>query len=592
MEAKDLVLLALIPLMLIGLIVYTDKAPAITGFVAAKQEKSSIFGTYSIAPSFKVNVDYSLEEYENLKKHLKQIAEDCKNKEEIDKCLKGYSNQLGWNCEEDEASAILQDFIDKFNECLNLKENGVVCMFSLEERESSAKSLEIVFEYEDDKTKVSLKQGDKVLATDYINLNDLVYTDNYETKESKNVDLVKFSIYFSDKKPVIREAIAISENELVKLSNMLLFYKVNDEIKFIEANQEGNFRADVPANKIIDLPLSKGVKFCAKSNKYIDDYSSKPIVYKFSFVYPDLPPPPIKGIIAFDKPKSEKAVLLKWQKSPAKNVAKYRIYYAESSLNVFEKTPTQDLRKNQNVLLKEINTNQGTIDLDNEINAKECEFNYENKKCSFAIDGKSTSIEANKLYYFKSTDSYLYSLVLPKDANYDITVTAIGKNSKEINNIAFNQKLPVIKPVKAIDDLPPDSSKLVVVKLQQIYDSASKKVSFIFGDKPTTNIDQTQLNDFKNYKIYYAKYKSLSQQDKSKTFNLLLDKKLNELQFIGNVNYEQSGALFSIDLTQTNPQKDDIYFFVIISSDTLGNPKEEQFKVKELGAVPLQLTIQ
>src|SRR3989338_9416151 len=139
MESKDLVLLMLIPIMLIGLVVYTDKSPSITGAQTAEIPKwqSNILGTYSIMPSFRAKIDYDMgNEYKTLKEKLNQITDDCKNSDDIGKCLKNYADSYKWNCVElrDEAVDILYDFIDKFNECLNLEQDGVVCRFSLDER--------------------------------------------------------------------------------------------------------------------------------------------------------------------------------------------------------------------------------------------------------------------------------------------------------------------------------------------------------------------------------------------------------------------------------------------------------------------------
>ncbi|MEK6828014.1 MAG: hypothetical protein AABX78_01570, partial [Nanoarchaeota archaeon] len=66
------------------------------------------------------------------------------------------------------------------------------------------------------------------------------------------------------------------------------------------------------------------------------------------------------------------------------------------------------------------------------------------------------------------------------------------------------------------------------------------------------------------------------------------------LKFIANVNYEQQGQTFLVDLSSTDPEQGNVYLFVIVASDLLNNPKEEQFKVKELGTAEttiLQLTI-
>ena len=139
METKDLVLLMLMPIILISIVFYIVKSPTITGAVTQGQkEESNKIGTYSIMPSFKANINYNLQDdYKKVKKQLNNIIDICEDKEDIEQCFNDYSNQFNWNCLElkDEASAILYDFVDKFNECLNLKEDGVVCRFSLDERE-------------------------------------------------------------------------------------------------------------------------------------------------------------------------------------------------------------------------------------------------------------------------------------------------------------------------------------------------------------------------------------------------------------------------------------------------------------------------
>ena len=302
METKDLVLLMVIPIILIGLVVYTDKNPTITGAQTAQiQQKAqdNILGTYSIMPSFRAQVDYNLnKEYRTISEKLSQMVDDCKNAQDIEKCFKDYSND--WNCIElrDEAVDILYDFVDKFNECLNLEEDGVVCRFSLDERSilNLPNTFDIILQSDNQRTRVNVKRGTQVFY-DYINLGDLLYTDNYYTKDtaSNNADSIKFIINFEGKKPVINQAVAESNAIPVQLSRYFLIYKVNNEFKFIEATQEGIFRTGLPANKIIDLPRIKGFRFCAKSPSgrqfYAYDKSDntvklRDVVYKFAVTYP------------------------------------------------------------------------------------------------------------------------------------------------------------------------------------------------------------------------------------------------------------------------------------------------------------------
>jgi len=303
MEAKDLILLMLIPVILVSLVIYTDN-PSITGAQTAQISQSSqenIIGTYSIIPSFKSKIDYNLkEEYSIVKEKLNQIIDDCKNTQDIEQCFKDYSNQLNWNCVElkDEAVDILYDFVDKFNQCLSLNEDGIVCRFSLDEREiinRPTASFDIILTNENLKTKAELKEGVNTLATEYLNLENLYYT-NYDYRDSLNerINPVRIIIEYQNRKPIIKDVFAIDDStNRIPLSRTFLLYKKEGNVKFVEA-PGSSFEAPVPANKIIDLPITKGFKFCAKSpsNKQFYAYDKsdntvklRNIVYKFAVTY-------------------------------------------------------------------------------------------------------------------------------------------------------------------------------------------------------------------------------------------------------------------------------------------------------------------
>ena len=302
METKDLILLMMVPIILVGLVVYTDKNPTITGAQTAQITQaadSNILGTYSIMPSFKAKIDYNLEEeYQNIIIQLNQVISDCKNQQDIGQCFKGYANQLNWNCVElrDEAADILYDFIDKFNECLNLEESNVVCRFSLDERDiinRPIKSFDLILTDEVQRTRVELRQGTDVWK-DYVNYGNLAYTSDYNTRDtiSNSPNPVKYIIEYQGRKPVTIQAVAIDKSVPVQLSKLFLFYKVNNQLKFIEAGQEGNFRTGIPANKIIDVPRVNGFKFCARTGKQIYAYDKsdstvklRDVVYRFAVQY-------------------------------------------------------------------------------------------------------------------------------------------------------------------------------------------------------------------------------------------------------------------------------------------------------------------
>ena len=300
METKDLVLLMIIPIMLISIIVYTNKNPAITGAAVSQQEESNVMGTYSIIPSFKANIDYNLnDEYRTIKEKLSQIVDDCKNSINIEQCLKDYADKYSWNCIElkDEAIGILYDFIGKFNECLSLEEDGIVCRFSLDEREiinRPTASFDITLTNENLKTKVELKEGANTLATEYLGMENMYYT-NYDYRDSLNERLnpVRIIVEYQNKKPIVKDVFAIDDSSnRIPLSKTFLLYKKDRIVKFVEA-PGSSFEAP-QANNIIDIPRIKGFRFCAKSPSgrqfYAYDQSDnsvklRDVIYKFSVTY-------------------------------------------------------------------------------------------------------------------------------------------------------------------------------------------------------------------------------------------------------------------------------------------------------------------
>ena len=592
----------LVPTLLVSIIVYTDKAPSVIGAVTANQEESNILGTYFIMPSFKAKISYNLEdEYKKISNKLDEIIEKCKNDNDIEKCLK--DNAKEWDCLElkDEASAILYDFIDKFNECLSLKEDGVVCRFSLDEREitSLARSFDIMLTNENQKTRVDLKQGN-IVKTDYVNLEYLVYTDfdNRDTL-SERINPMTIMIEFQGRKPVIKDVFAIDDNSnRIPLSKTLLVYKKDKNVKFVEATGS-SFEAPIPANKIIDVPQTKGVKFCAKTGSKVYAYDKldntvklRDVVYKFAVTFPISVPLPIENLEVIDAPKAENSVILMWDKGKESNIKSYSMYYSK---NDFRNLKMDDIKKDNNIFKKTIPNEPVEV---KDIDINNCIINPVGKPCKFSI--YNNALEKDKLYYLTSKNKLIYllsdSLNLKDDIEYNFAVTAVNEVNKELNNdksvkgntyvLAADKNYKKSMPM---DDLAPSSEGIVV--FSPSYDENSKKVRFNFGDIPKTNVDSSEAKDFKNYKIYYAKYIALSQKQKSDAVNSILNGQLKNIKFLQSVNYEQPRQPFFVDISATIPQSNEVYFFFVVASDNSGNPKEEKYKVNELGATPFEIDI-
>lgn len=637
MEAKELALLMLIPLILIGIVLYTDKNPIITGAAVAQQkdEQSKTLGTYTINPSFKVKIDYDLSDYNTIKESLDNILKCAERGKDIESCVNDVNSNeqtFSWSlgCDKD-AEKVLYDFAEFLQDCIDSDDNNCLCNKKFELPIDKIKEFEISGNYgieiSEDSSAMKLKLAlfsPKTDLTYDVGTNGVsgIIPKKYFFSYSGNIPVI--NLIFTDISgiqsslgPLNEVAIYKNDNNKNKIKSIDFVKQERDALIYPEPEAESEYSTSVPITKLIKKPSDlhpcyikpkNTHKFCVTKKNYkilaydkLDGYvKERPLTIKFASYVPDLPPAPLENIEIYDRPKAEKSVLVKWDKSDANDVAKYRIYYADSSLNLLEKTPTENLKKNPNVFIKELDTSKIiTEELDNAFTSTDCEFDYPNKKCMFSVStGVKIPIENDRIYYFKDLDSYIYNFILPEDnKKYDFAITAVDKNNNEIDNINPKQKLPVINSVKSIDDLPPDSSSLVILRLQQFYDPQSNKVSFIFLEKPAKNIDGTELNDLGDYGVYYMKYALLTLEDKAKAVNLLMDAKISNKdeagkpKLITRVKHSQTGSSFPVDISSTNPQKENVYFFFIIATDNAGNPLPNQFKIKEVGAVPLQLTI-
>ena len=614
METKDLVLLMMIPVILIGLVVYTQNAPTITGAVISQEKQSNIIGNYSINPSFRAKVDYDLNDFTKIKQLLGFVSECSKNNGNVESCMKqaeGKDSNFEWALGCDKGTEkILYDFAEFYQGCFDSDDSNCLCTKNMELTKDEIEKYELANKiyrmglFQDIQLqKVNIKMIEPNIDLSYdikLSGRSVWYPVEYVIGYSQN-NLFALNIKFIDEitgDPYYftqRKDIILYKNEINGIKSVDFADKEEEEL--IYPNKK---RIKPESLHPCDLKPKNTYRFCVtkKDSKVMaydridNQVKERNVVIKFASYIPTLPPPPITNVQVYNKPKADKSLLIKWDKISGKDILKYRIYYSDSSLNLLEKTSIENLRKNKNVFEKEINPNKIEIKELNDMDITKCDFDYLNKKCMFTAGGEKISIDTDKLYYMKSSDSFIYKLIVPENyKTYDIAVTAVDKNNNEIDNIEEKQKLPIVKSKQSVDDLPPDSDNLVIVRLQQIYDQTTKKVTFTFADMPTTNIDGSILNDFKNYRIYFKKYPSLALQEKSDAINSIMNGELNKLQLIGNVDYTRKGSSLVSDITKTNPEKDNIYFFMIVAFDNSGNPKEDQFKVMEIGAVPLQLTI-
>ncbi len=608
METKDLVLLLMIPILLIGMIFYTDSHVAITGFAALQQKGSNIIGAYSITPSFKAKIDYDLSDYNKIKEFLDAIFKctEANNNIEfcVDKINSNPDNDFEWSLGCDTgAEKVFYDLAGFYQECLGSEDNNCLCkknfeisaedlnrhkllgpMFTISLDKAGLNDLEFKMKYPSSGLSYLIKTSGLAGWTPH------TYTVGYDGNGVPIINMI-----FKDKNDASHSFGPVSDFMLYKNDNnkdkiTAIDFVRQDNSKLIYPNKE-----ELAQQSLGECRLRSSIyKFCvSKKNSMITAYDEadgqakeRPITIKFASYITDPPPPPLNGIEVFDRPKSEKSVLAKWEKSKANDAAGYRIYYADSGFKIFENTPAADIIKNKNAAVNDIGLKKiQIIEFEGALAADKCSFDYAQKKCIFSTSlNEESSIENNTLYYFKASDSYVYSLILPEDSkDYDFAVTAIDKNNNEINNVDEKQKFPIVRS-RSTDDLPPKSEGIVSLEpLQSSYIQSEKKRNIRILDKPKENIDGTPLKDFKNYKVYFKKYPALPSQEIAKTQSEIQEWQLKDLSALADIG-GVSQQSFQIDIASTNPIKDDVYFFVIVAADNLGNPAEDRFKVKELKA--------
>lgn len=573
MEAKDLVLLMLIPVILIGIVVYTQSAPEITGFATAKQEQSKIYGTYSINPSFKVKLGYNFgDDYKRLKESLKKIIDDCGKRQDMEQCFKDKSALYGLSCPEpkqdstEEITAVLDDFVNKFNECMRL-EDGNVCRFNFDERNLQNKILNIKLTSEFSQVKAELTEGNALIAARYITQEDTNYLDNYDKKdEVKSANEINILVRFVAKKPEIIAAFAapVDSSSKIDLSKSL-FYKADGEVKFIDIAIEDSFKAPLPANKIIKLPRTKGIVLCFNTGNQIN---SKPIVYKFAVTFPKPPPKPIENLEAFDALKAENSAILTWDKS---NEAKsYSVYYSE---NDFIGIKMNDIKKDGSIGKK--STANEPIEVQ-DIDLANCNINFAGTPCKYEI--LNNHLEKNRLYYWASQNKMIYLLDSIKDSvQYHYAATAADDEGNEIDNdnsiegntyiLALNKNY---KKFSSKDDLAPDK----IIELQQTPTTEQNTIKLAWK-KPEKNIDGSASADITAFNIYYRKQTLISPEFEPFDQRLYAKLKITaqEAQCEPSIKIACEYSLKSLEQNQ-------IYRIAVTATDKNGNEYSQNTDVK------------
>src|SRR3989344_3285434 len=417
MENSHFIELMIIPLLIIGALLYTDNFDnvSITGnAVKIEQNPNPVLGTYSINPSFKTSFNYDIKnKFSEIKSTMNSVIELCKDNPNTEACLNERISALGWECSQNDEENILHDFTDKIKDCI-LTDEKSVCKFNFDDKEgindkNIIREFEIKLISENARTKAQLFERGKLLATDYINVEELQYAD-YEGRETgKAADTIELTLTYSIGKPSIKEFVATNSNSRIALSKIMLLYNSNG-IKFVQTDEENNFRG--PLNKEVSLPRYKGIKLCVDAGKKVYAYDAsdnsvkmRDLVYHFAITFTTPPPGPLNGVRSVHMPSGEQVIL--WDKADA---ASYSIYYSKFD---FVDTKLSEIRSDKDILHVSVDAKQP----------------YE-EFSTFA----GMKFEKGKLYYHTQLNELAYVIETEPNTQYYAAVAAANEQGSEIFN--------------------------------------------------------------------------------------------------------------------------------------------------------------
>jgi len=438
----------MIPLLLASIIFYMD-FNSITGAVIASDSESKVIGTYSIMPSFRANIDYSLKDYGDLNDKLRQMVYSCKDNQDKEGCIQKYliKNKLDWTCEKTDKD-ILDDFVDKFNECANLKNENAVCRLSFDERnyindKTNDRDFEIIVAYDDSNVKAELTENGKLIAEGKIKTPGLLYTGfNDKDASVNNAEEIRLKLNYKDGMPTIKGFYAIKEDGAkIDLSKIILIYKSKDSVKFVDIGEESSFATPSAIYKLINLPKTKGMNFCAKTGKQVYAYDEsdkaaklRDIVYNFAVTFTVPPPKPISNL-EIKKVKNTAAITMVWDKPDDKNINSYSLYYSTED---FINKKMEDIKNNPEIKknIIQIPTSEPKPIIIDGINPDECNFDSATK--IYRCADYNLPLLKNRLYWINSgkyTDKYFFIISDAKDdVDYYYAVTALNEDGEEIDN--------------------------------------------------------------------------------------------------------------------------------------------------------------
>jgi len=283
---------------------------AITGAVVEEPEIVEIkqLGIYSIEPNFNEQIDYDLNEYEEIIKNAKTLINLCRidslpAEQCIGNILESADAYSIWSTDcFTEDKKVFYEFVEDYNNCLQSDEEDKICEFSLDNNLRNRK-LTIRLEKSGTRTRIDALRGTEILKPEMIASEGLYLTTDVEKGDPDKIPLRRIQLtirYDGEGISSVSALVNINRDESTfeqeEISfdidnNKLSFYKYKDgSIAIIDGENYNSFKA----TKEIFSPIKRIFNFCVKSEKEVlayDDEDKKTkfrnVEYKFALHFPE-----------------------------------------------------------------------------------------------------------------------------------------------------------------------------------------------------------------------------------------------------------------------------------------------------------------
>lgn len=501
---------------LTGLFYFNDYSNITGAATTDTGKRNLVFGTYSIKPSFKANVNYDLEDYAKIKELTGSIIECNKLSGDILSCISQAQikdNSFDWalGCDKG-AEKALYDFAEFYQNCIDSNDLNCICTKNLEIPKEKIQEYELNSQYDMALKEDALNKKIEIRMTKPVDLSYLIDTkgttgwfpSKYLLGYTNDYRLHGLNLIFTDE-------LAGDTYGLGPTKDITIYRYQKDGLKFADfVRQDGDNLVYPKSTRSIKKPEGlheckiknkNTYKFCvAKKDSKIMAYDKsdntikqRHIVYQFAITIPSLPPKPIENLEVKDALKAENSVILIWNNSQETDINSYSIYY---STNDFINKKIEDIKKDEHI--KKISvTNEKPENID-DINLEKCEpLTF---PCRYLLYNKP--IEKNKLYYWNSKNKFIYILADTEDEKeYNFAITAVNEEAEIDNDKEKAGNIYVLtlgknyKKFTPVDDLAPS-------KVEGLINLPDIKTKLIWN-KPLKNVDGTDSRDVTSFNIYY-----------------------------------------------------------------------------------------